>query len=985
MEFDYQSVTGTLSAGTRIHVRDTEWLVRRVTDNRPGKRIEAIAISGIARGKEAIFVDRLERNLKIVDPVDVDLVTDTSSAFEDTKLYLEAAFRSSSPTGQSPFVVGEAAIDDLPFQHDPVKMALGQARVRLLIADDVGLGKTLEAGLVTSELLLRRRASRILVVATRSMLTQFQKEFWSRFAIPLTRLDSAAIQKARNIIPTNHNPFDQFEKAIISIDTLKNDAQYRTALEDAYWDLIIIDEAHNVAERRASSGGRSMRSKLARLLSRRSDALLLLTATPHDGSHRSFSSLIQMLDQTAVANPDHITREEIEPFVIRRFRTSPDVRRDLKSKVPERQMNRIDHPLTVQEETVYELVAGLKLDMDEERKSSRRGAGDELFRTTIAKALLSSPAACISTLRNRIQRIAGDHVGGTANDVAALREIIAALETIDDANYSKYQKLLETVGKSGWKKSAADDRLLIFSERIDTVRWLRDALARDLGLAEGQIEALDGSGVGSDIRVQKIVEDFGQRNSRIRVLVATDMVSEGLNLHYQCSRLHHFDLPWSMLRFIQRNGRIDRYGQERQPRIWFYAGETEHEKVGDIRILTVLAEKDERAREGIKDPSIFFGTNDAEEQEAMLTKAFEAGESTEELSEELDQIAHAETGDDEHDFSALDDILASLSGAYDAPAPEDAGAEPTSRPPRLYPSAFGFTRAMLSRLSRNPETEVEFSLVDEDVIQLKLPQDMYKRSLFGSAADARVDPRFMPEEVVPASRQIKLTQSRLVIDEAVIRARLSDTSWPDTQYLWDIHPIVDWLSDQAANLFDRRTVPVCGLTKGLSLGETAILLHGVVPNLIGTPVVDHWGIVRVTSDRQTKLQHVMAFLEEVGLTGTVPNPGNGNPEYVRGALGPAVYRFQEETVGLRRQAQSRLNALNERTLKDLERLEQRHVEQLEFRFGTQTEDVRTEGKKRKRRQEIDTWFKSWREWFDGRCHLPDDPNPFVKIIAAFHA
>ena len=184
---------------------------------------------------------------------------------------------------------------------------LARPRQRILIADAVGLGKTLEAGVLVSELIARGRGRRILVLAVKSMLTQFQKEFWNRFTIPLTRLDSIGIQRVRSRIPANHNPFYYYDKAIISIDTLKQDSEYRVYLEQAYWDIIVIDEAHNVADR----GSRSQRNRLARLLSRRSDTLIMLSATPHDGRARSFASLVNMLDATAIADP--------EPLHLRRF------------------------------------------------------------------------------------------------------------------------------------------------------------------------------------------------------------------------------------------------------------------------------------------------------------------------------------------------------------------------------------------------------------------------------------------------------------------------------------------------------------------------------------------------------------------------------------------------------------------------------------------------------------------------------------------
>jgi hypothetical protein len=312
--------------GSVVKVRSAVWKVLGTTKLKGGdSEVHCRGMAGLVRDKEARFVWRLEEGSQVLDPAAVKLNPDVSPGLIDTKLYLEAAFRHTATTTRQPLTLGQAAIDDLKFQHLPVEHALKQDRVRLLIADDVGLGKTLEAGLITSELALRGRADRILVVTTRSMLTQFQKEFWTRFSIPLSRLDSAAIRRMRNRIPAHYNVFDQFERTIVSIDTLKRDAQIRAAIDASYWDLIIIDEAHNAATRKNTSGTNSQRADLAKLLSRRTDSLLLLTATPHDGSHKSFASLIKMLDPTRVPDASNLQREDIEDLVVRRFRSSPEV------------------------------------------------------------------------------------------------------------------------------------------------------------------------------------------------------------------------------------------------------------------------------------------------------------------------------------------------------------------------------------------------------------------------------------------------------------------------------------------------------------------------------------------------------------------------------------------------------------------------------------------------------------------------------------
>ena len=157
--------------------------------------------------------------------------------------------------------------------------------------------------------------------ALKSVLEQFQEELWARFTIPLVRLDSVGLERVRRRIPANHNPFYYFDRAIISIDTLKKDDKYRRFLEQCQWDAVVVDECQHVAVRaRAGSKQRSQRSKLAELLARTSEALILTSATPHDGKKESFASLMNLLEPTAIAEEQDYGAEDVQGLFVRRFK-----------------------------------------------------------------------------------------------------------------------------------------------------------------------------------------------------------------------------------------------------------------------------------------------------------------------------------------------------------------------------------------------------------------------------------------------------------------------------------------------------------------------------------------------------------------------------------------------------------------------------------------------------------------------------------------
>src|ERR1022692_110745 len=401
-----------LAPGARVEIRSAEWIVRRVdATSTGGYSLLVTGVSEIVRDKEARFLTEIEgKGIKVLDPAETDLVPDPSPEFRKTRLYVESLLRQSPPTDTDLWIGQRAAIDDLPFQLDPALQALDQPRQRILMADSTGLGKTIEVGVLLSELIKRGRGKRILVVTVKSMMTQFQKEMWSRFTIPLVRLDSVGIDRIRTRIPANANPFHYYDRAIISIDTLKASTDYRVHLENCRWDVIVIDEAHNVAVR---GSGRSLRAKLAELLSRQSDTLIMTSATPHDGKPASFASLMNMLNPTAIANPENYGPEDIKGLFIRRFKK--DIKDQVATSFQERVIRIAKPQATAAEEKVFELFTGIQFT----RLDQRRTAGD-LFKTTLEKALFSSPSACLQTIHNRVNRLQKDDAKGFAADIRAL-------------------------------------------------------------------------------------------------------------------------------------------------------------------------------------------------------------------------------------------------------------------------------------------------------------------------------------------------------------------------------------------------------------------------------------------------------------------------------------------------------------------------------------------------------------------------------------
>ena len=963
-----------LAPGARIECRSAEWLVRRLGKNSDGQMVaEVEGISPFLRGREAHFlvdVEKAANSFKVLQPQDTELVEDRSPHYRDSLLFIEAHLRRTVPTDDRLVVGPRAAMNSLPYQLEPAAKALAMPRQRLLIADAVGLGKTLECGILCSELIRRGRGQRILVVTTKSMLVQFQKEFWSRFSIPLVRLDSVGIQRIREQIPTNQNPFHHYDKAIISVDTLKRDREYRVYLENANWDIIVIDECQNVAER-AQGRQRSQRTQLAHRLTTRSDTLILLSATPHDGKAESFASLMNMLDPTAIANPSHYGKADIKDLYIRRFRK--DVIADLRETLPERDSQDVTCQASPEEERVFAALKDLKLP-----ESDARAKAEQLFRTTLVKSMLSSPVAALETVRNRLGYLAAAASPSPA-DQAALEELVPLLEAIGPEQFSKYQRLIRLI-RDGWRWNGRDpkDRLVIFTGRRASQRFLVEHLTQDLKLGDGAVVSLDGA--MADVEQTKVVEQFGQEGEPVRILVATEVAAEGLNLHYLSHRLVHFDIPWSLMTLQQRNGRIDRYGQAQKPQICFMLTHSSTEGMGDAeKILRLLKRKDDQAQRNIGDPAVFLGKFDVPEEGQKQSEASEQGRAD---GPEAEMGANASPYLEQ---GSGDSLLEELFGTGAS------SSEPTPAPPpvregttfSLFPSLWGYVTTALGqveeRLRQRGEPALDMrQFPEQGRLEITPPEDLQRRY-----------DHYPKELAPPKGERLALSTDVAALQQALEEARRKDSDRPALEYLWDLHPLVGWLVNRGQVCFERHCAPVLLLNDGLAPGEVVMVLLGTIPNQRGMAVVQEWVGVRFAGSglRLAGVEPFEAIAQRLGLGRQVlANRAAPTPECLerlKSQRAAAVEAAHQHLLQCKQrweeQMKPRLGEQRER----LRSLRQRQVEKLDADYAADgsirqvRERKRAEGMRR-----IEQRFQDHERFVEEVMTI--ESSPHLALVAVLH-
>ncbi len=788
-----------LAPGSVVVVRDEEWLVTAAEQTIDGWRLDVVGLSELVRETSATFYTGRDGDLdtvELLDPRQARLVPDASPRHRRTRLWLEATLRRTPmPVGEPGLTVADGMlVDRLDYQRRAVGHALSRnnLRPRILIADAVGLGKTLEIGMLLAELARRGRADRVLVVTPRHVLEQMQHELWCRFAIPLVRLDSDGVQRVRQHLPASRNPFTYYRRIIVSIDTLKS-PRYRAYLEQHRWDVVVIDESHNVT----NSG--TLNNELARVLAPNTEALVLASATPHNGKKESFAELMHLLDPTAVGPDGEYDVADVGRLFVRRHRHSPEVAAEVGADWalrPEPQV--LPVPASPAEDAVATELSQVWLYPD--GPSPVVGKGDRLFPWTLAKAFLSSPAALVDTVEARLKRRADDSSADGERERLALErlhELAADALGKPSAKLDALVAYLQQIGVG----AGTDTRAVLFAERVATLRWLAEQLPRRMGLKPGQVAVLHGG--LPDAEQLRIVDGFKTKASPVRLLVTGDVASEGVNLHAQCHHLIHVDIPWSVIRLEQRNGRIDRYGQQHPPQITALAlMPSDPDFGGDVRVLARLLAKEHRAHEVLGDAASLMQLHSATDEEKAVRRA---------LAErrDLDTVV-PDPGDDGLDLWDSFDGQLATTGEQLPPVPPSRGRE------SLFASDLAFLSESLAEAYADPASApddgngtgwqgggVGWTVYQgQGLVALRPPRDLR----------ARLDA--LPHEYL-AERKVR-ERMLLATSPAVARAQLTaaregkpgGSTWPEAHFLSPLHPVLDWAADKVLAAGGRGEVPL---------------------------------------------------------------------------------------------------------------------------------------------------------------------------------
>jgi len=586
------TTTNRFAPGSLVTARGREWVVL------PESEPDLLILRPLGGGNDdtAAVFPHLEdvKEARFRPPTIADLGDAASAAMMRTALRL--GFRSTAGPFRS---LANLAVEPRAYQYVPLMLALKQSPVRMLIADDVGIGKTIEAGLIVTELIAQGDASRLAVLCSPALAEQWQAELRDKFAIDAELVLPSTVTRLTKGLLLNESLFQKYPYVVVSTDFIKSVSR-RQEFVNHCPDLVIVDEAHGAVADSVAHGARTQRYELLRRLAADPTRhLILVTATPHSGKEEGFRNLVGLLDP-ALATVDLDTpsgRAHLARHFVQRRRGDIRVYLDEETNFPkDRETKEAPYELSPEYRALFNKV----IDYAREQVTGTDGAEvRQRVRWWAALALLrslaSSPAAAAATLRTRakaadapnadeVDAIGRATVMDTAvDDSAEAADVVAGANDLaeDDAGSEflpQRRRLLAMATQAEALAGPTVDRKLatltkeikalladgfdpiVFCRFIPTAGYVAEHLSSVLGKGV-HVAAVTGELPPSEriARIAELTDEPGRH-----VLVATDCLSEGVNLQVHFQAVVHYDLAWNPTRHEQREGRVDRFGQERE-------------------------------------------------------------------------------------------------------------------------------------------------------------------------------------------------------------------------------------------------------------------------------------------------------------------------------------------------------------------------------------------------------------------------------------
>jgi SNF2 family DNA or RNA helicase len=945
-----------LTVGQRISTRGEDFIITNSNANYDGSwLLEAEGISELVKGKRFTFDSNIDSDIKPIDPNHTKLLADNDSGYRKTKLFLETQIRNAAIFSEKITIANKAAINPAEYQLTPTLKALQLPRPRLLIADGVGLGKTIEVGIFLSELIKRGKGKRIMVLAPKSILAQFQQELWHRFAIPLVRLDSEGIAKIKSQLPSNKNPFEYYDKTIISIDTLKNNAKFRHYIEKSRWDAVVIDECHTVAN------DKSQRGDLAQLITTKCESLILTSATPHNGRKENFANLINMIEPTAIPKSGEYDKSHVEPYYVRRFKN--DITDEtVRANFQERKIIRSSAKLSAAEIDFLQYQQELKFNA---LNALRNGKPKEdfLFSVGIFKAFMSSPKAALESIHRRIEKVDATKAKNefSSENLEVLKDLKKKLEIIlSTQSDTKYKKLTETLLELGWTGIKKNDRYVIFAERITTLEYLKENLQNDFKIAEDAIAFFHGG--LSDTEQQAIIEDFGKEDSTVRLLLCSDAGSQGVNLHFYCNRMFNYDIPWSLIVLEQRNGRIDRYGQKKIPFIHYIIAESDIDGLKtDLHIVERLTQKEEVVYQTLGDAGSVMKLYDANKEEQLVEQAIMNQD--ESFLENEDLESKMASFDFNKLFANQDDSTAATITA-----------NPYETNLTIYPSEAKFYSDLFEQLSSAKQIKPEDVTVQDGYLEILNTKDL-NQILFD-----------LPPESKPKINQLfKLSLDKDLVQRSIEEARKKKGEWAEFQILNELHPVVKYYMTKLEASVDK-DVALVAKTSHVPNKTSWYVFQAQVANNLGQPVLANFLVVGLNNDGSIlrKPFHLIDFINEYNLDKTMHTESISENDIstLHKSLVNAVASIKDYMGAEQKKLESQMESKLLEYEQKLINWKNEALQQLELDFSDKTITPFFSGKRDVKQREIETILSSTSQYNKNMTSLQG--NAYLKVLAVFY-